>query len=207
MTENEALAAATRSVVTVGAGRGFVIEAGADKLVITAAHCLPHFPPAHAASYLEKRTYPKLLGTLDGGEPEVWAECLFADPIGDIAVLGPPDSQELFAKHDAYEALIENTPALPVSEAVAESEAWLLSLAGSWGRCLVRHHENGPLWIEDAADGIHGGMSGSPILAGDGSAIGIVSVAGAVGDNVPTGGGPNPSLMGNLPNWLVQQLG
>jgi hypothetical protein len=30
------------------------------------------------------------------------AECLFADPIGDIAVLGPPDDQEFSEKHDGY---------------------------------------------------------------------------------------------------------
>jgi hypothetical protein len=31
-----------------------------------------------------------LLGPL-GGKPTVWVECLFADHIFDLAVLGPPD--------------------------------------------------------------------------------------------------------------------
>jgi hypothetical protein len=29
----------------------------------------------------------------------VWAECLFVDPIADLAVLGAPDSQELHDKN------------------------------------------------------------------------------------------------------------
>jgi len=35
-------------VITVGQGRGFVVEGVGERLVITAAHCLP-FPPAGPA--------------------------------------------------------------------------------------------------------------------------------------------------------------
>jgi hypothetical protein len=31
-----------------------------------------------------------------GAEPHVWAECLFVDPVADLAVLGPVDGQELY---------------------------------------------------------------------------------------------------------------
>jgi hypothetical protein len=84
------------SIIRVGKGRGFVVEDAerfarfgfrGDCLVVTAAHCLPFFPPCHSCSYLHERTYKALLGPL-GQKPTVWAECLFADPIGDIAVLG-----------------------------------------------------------------------------------------------------------------------
>jgi hypothetical protein len=51
-------------------------------------------------------------------------------------------------------------------------------------------HRWRPLWITNAGQGIGGGMSGSPILAEDGSAIGVVSVGG----ELHTGGGPNPRL-------------
>ncbi len=81
------------AVITVGDGRGFVVEGkDGERLVITAAHCLSRFPPCHAASYLHERTYQSLLGKI-GSPRSVWAECLFADPIGDIAVLGAPDYQ------------------------------------------------------------------------------------------------------------------
>lgn len=57
-----------RAVIRVGDGRGFIVEHGHDRLVITAAHCLPEFPPCHGASFLEERTYGNLLGLL-GAEP------------------------------------------------------------------------------------------------------------------------------------------
>jgi hypothetical protein len=96
----------TRGVVRVGDGRGFVARCQSyqgleDLIVITAAHCLPHFPPCHPAMYLEEKTYQRLLGPL-GSEPMVWAECLFADPIADIAVLGSPDDQDLYDKAEFY---------------------------------------------------------------------------------------------------------
>lgn len=96
------------SIVTVGDGRGFVVEASIVQLmhdfktrewrslkrsqsyIITAAHCLPHLPPCHGASYVQERTYPNLVGPL-GEAPTVAVECLFVNPVADIAVLGKPD--------------------------------------------------------------------------------------------------------------------
>jgi hypothetical protein len=53
-------ARASSAVITVGDGRGFVI----GEYVITAAHCLPWFPPCLSISYPEERTYPNLLALL-----------------------------------------------------------------------------------------------------------------------------------------------
>ena len=103
---------AQRAVITVGEGRGFVVEGGRQRLVITAAHCLSHFPPCAAFSQLEERTYQDLLGPL-GEPPKVWAECLFADPIGDIAVLGSPDSQALSEQSEGLSGL--STPRLTIN--------------------------------------------------------------------------------------------
>src|SRR5215813_7310413 len=94
----------TNAIIRVGDGRGFVVEGEHDRFVITAAHCLPFFPPCHGASYLHERTYRALLGPL-AQAPRVWAECLFADPIADIAVLRSPDGQELSDEADAFEEL------------------------------------------------------------------------------------------------------
>jgi hypothetical protein len=68
---------------------------------------------------------------------------------------------------------------------------------------MVRH-VGGPLWLYDAKDGIHAGMSGSPVLVGDGSAIGVVCVAGGVDLSLYTEGGPNPRLVTNLPGWCLR---
>jgi hypothetical protein len=58
----------------------------------------------------------------------------------------------------------------------------------------------GPLWITDAAAGIKGGMSGSPIITEDG-AIGVVSISGGGADyDRYTEGGPNPHLAYHLPS-------
>jgi hypothetical protein len=122
---------AENAVVTVGEARGFVVEGEHSRFVITASHCLPHLPPVAAArAGPEQRTYVELLATL-GNQPAVWAECLFVDPVSDLAVLGRPDGQALFDAAEAYESLMGASTALPVAE-VQEDEAalaWLLSLA------------------------------------------------------------------------------
>jgi hypothetical protein len=89
---------AKRAVVTVGTGRGFVVKfqrrKAVDRVVITAAHCLPSFPACMSFSHPEERKYENLIGPL-GEKPSICAECLFVDPIGDIAVLGSPDTQDM----------------------------------------------------------------------------------------------------------------
>ena len=94
-------------VITVGHGRGFVVEGAGERLVITAAHCLPSLPPALPSFGLEARTYGPLLA-LRGEEPCVWAVCRFVDPIADIAVLGSPDNPHA----DDYKALMGTATAL-----------------------------------------------------------------------------------------------
>jgi hypothetical protein len=152
---------AKRAVVTVGEGRGFVVEGERNRFVVTAAHCLPFFPPCITASYTEERTYKTLLGPL-GKKPSVWTECLFADPIGDIAVLGPPDNQELANEYILYDELMEMAEPLEIADPPKKCPAWLLSLNGQWFRCTVQHN-NGTLWISETAEAIIGGMSGSPL--------------------------------------------
>jgi hypothetical protein len=142
--------------------------------------------------------------------PEL-ATCLFADPIADIAVLGAPDSQDLPEEADEYESLLEKVPVvLSISEAPRLGRGWLLSLDRKWFDCKV-HHVGGPLWVTAAHHGIRGGMSGSPILSDDGSAVGIVVAGGGTelddDEDAPTEGGPDPWLVGNLPGWLLREIG
>ncbi len=179
-----------RAVIKVGDARGFIVEGERERLVLTAAHCLPKFPPCMSVSHLEERTYKKLLGPL-GGDASVWAECLFVDPIGDIAVLGRPDSQALHHEAEAYEEMTDAGLSLPMApETPEESDVWLLSLDGKWFQDEATH-SGGPLWLRDAW--VSEGMSGSPILNHDGAAIGVVV----------TTEGPHPRLGFNLPAWLA----
>lgn len=165
---------AKSAVVSVGDGRGFVVNGRKhlngppDRLVVTAAHCLPSLPPCHGASYSAERTYKALLAAL-GRKPAVFAECLFADPISDIAVLGSPGDLELSDQADAYEALMESVTPRPIADAPEQGQGWLLSLDGTWFRCSVAYNKrlDGPLVISNTEQPIVFGMSGSPVLSSD----------------------------------------
>ena len=193
----------SNAVLKVGDGCGFVVETTRGRLVITAAHCLPHFPPCASGSYLKERTFENLLSEI-GGQPGVWAECLFVDPISDLAVLGPPDNQALSRQAQAYEQLTELLSPMPIADAKSSQRAWLRDLDGRWHPCTADHN-GGALWVSDAKNGIRGGMSGSPILSDDG-AIGVVCVGGGTNIEVQTEGGPNPSLTHHLPAGLLRDL-
>jgi hypothetical protein len=51
-----------------------------------------------------------------GEQLSVSCECLFIDPIADIAVLGSPDNQALGDQAEAYEALVEAATPLTIAE-------------------------------------------------------------------------------------------
>jgi hypothetical protein len=182
------------AVLSVGDGRGFCVKAQGERIVVTAAHCLPSFPPCH----LQERTYPKLLAPL-GSEPTVWAECLFADPIADIAVLGSPDSQGLFEQAENYEALVESVTPLKIADCPPEKgRAWLLSLDKKWVECAVEVINDGSILIWDEAQSIAGGMSGSPIISDSGAAIGGVCLGGSRSPS------ENPRLVRDLPSRFLR---
>lgn len=200
------------TVVQVGGGRGFVIEAGTDRYVVTAAHCLTELPEAFGAAggYAEERTYRNFIGRL-GTSPGVAAECVFVDPIADLAVFGEPDHEFDADQTLAYRQLVDRADAfslgtLPGDDPttsgapIATSEAMMLSLDDEWFNCrIVNINASRIIWIEEPAQPIRPGMSGSPIILRDGSAVGVVCVS---GDTI---GGPNPLLSDGLPAWLVRE--
>ena len=118
----------------------------APSYVVTAAHCVwAEAPPPIAARDRWEVTYQNLIASL-GGERQVTAECVFYDPIADIAVLGAPDNQELGAEALAYEELTEQATPFPTGKLTfprqelfrkASSEARMLSLDGEWFNCRV----------------------------------------------------------------------
>jgi Trypsin-like peptidase domain len=214
-----------RSVVRVGDGRGFVVETEQDdRLIISAGHCLPNLPPSHGASDISERTYAKLVGPL-GAEPTVWVECVFVNPVDDLAVLASPDNQALWEEAEQYDALLAGTQPISIGSLTfdrervsrlghsfpappkAQSGAYMLSLEGEWISCRVTSRGRA-LWLDDATQPIQAGMSGSPVISPDGAAIGVVCTsASTTEDHRGMGGGPNPELAAQLPGWLLRALG
>ena len=134
-----------------------------------------------------------------GRKPTVSAECMFVDPVSDLAVLGPPDNQDLSEECDAYEAFVEQLAAFstadilptPLSHEMPEGEiGWVFSLAGKWQQCRMSQ-VGGPLWLSGAS--IDAGMSGSPILSANGRAVGVI-----VSNHA------QPRLWHGLPSWIFR---
>jgi hypothetical protein len=112
-----------------------------------------------------------VLGPL-GQKPRVLAECLFVDPIADIAVLSAPDAQEFYEEREAWSALVDGVDALQIGDMSEQPTVWLLHLDGTWQKAQAKHTRG--IWLTDAAGTCEDGMSGSPILRDDGdeSAVG-----------------------------------
>jgi S1-C subfamily serine protease len=212
---------AKRAVIQAGAGRGFIVSAGDyHRYVITAAHCLPHYPEPHLANGATELSYENILGALAARERTVWAELVEFNAASDFAVLGEPDGQVLWDEYHQYQAFTgsmlaaenqravraaitigQSPPAYPPYEWTVENEtpAWLLSPDGEWQRCTVQN--NGRfLVVRQGSQLIKSGMSGSPIVNDNGAAIGSVSTSGGDDFNM------NPSLTDCLPQWLLREL-
>jgi hypothetical protein len=151
----------------------------------------------------------------------------FYNRINDLAVFGEPDSQVLGREADAYRTLTENATPFTIGRLRfhrlrrrsqdgtvislprrAVSAALMLSLDGEWFKCRITSRGR-VLWIEDAAQPVQPGMSGSPIILPDGSAVGVVCVGtdeGLEGGPAPLSfDGPDPLLFDCLPAWLVRE--
>ncbi len=192
------ISALTEAIVTVGdGGRGFLIAFRRETAIITAAHCLPHLPPAHGGSYTEERTYANLVGPI-GAAPSVWVECLFVNPIVDLAVLVAPDRQELSDQDDAYEQFVEGRPTIALARASQDAEAgWLYGKTKLWEPCSVSSVRSRLIRVENTVfTAMAPGTSGSPILTAEGRAVGVVTL----------GREGNPELASDLPAWLVAEL-
>jgi hypothetical protein len=60
----------------------------------------------------------------------VWAECVFADPIADLAVLSAPDGHQLCEQADAFKELVTIRPALKIADAPAHGRELITPSAG-----------------------------------------------------------------------------
>ena len=65
-----------------------------------------------------------MLGPL-GAAPTVACECLFINPIADVAVVGVPDTQTLSDEADAYRTLLEYATPFRITEAPSPTAFFL----------------------------------------------------------------------------------
>lgn len=219
-TAHRSLPHKANSVITVDKGRGFIIEHHTlfdfgngfkdlrRKLVVTASHCLPH-PPVMPCYLYQETTYPNLLAPL-GEEPSVWADCLFFDPVSDLAILGEPDNQELGEESDAYARLVDGRKPFTIA-APETGEGYMLALDGvSWQPTPLKVHVN--IWGTGLSTGATlAGQSGSPIVDAKGRAVALVSIGSEQvdlnsGDRTNMNAGPQPILTNALPAWLLKTM-
>jgi hypothetical protein len=185
-------------MIAVGNGRGFVVNSRLDRLVITAGHCLPSLPSCNSAPSL---TYSALLGPV-GVKSTVPAFCHFVDPVSGIAVLGSPGIE--WPDRAKYDELTSASTPLSIAVPPERSLVWVPSLDGRWFSHVAAHtaaYDKGTLVIYDS-DEIVSEMFGMPIVADDGSAIGIVC------DELMREWSQSfhPQLVEELPRWLLRML-
>src|SRR6516225_5795464 len=168
----------TSAVLKLGHGRGFVVSYGEDEReIITAAHCLQTdkagqflLPPTPKMSDHEERIYPFLLARIGGAEAIVEAQCLFVDPIANIAALGPP-GEEGSDRFNAYQKVVNDARTLVIIDAPDRGPARILALEGRWVEIVVERR--GYTLVAQPREFFAPGVSGSPIVSAGGNAIGV----------------------------------
>src|SRR5207247_2912345 len=97
--------------------------------------------------------------------------------------------------------------ALRIRKPARKGTAWLLALDGRWVSVSYTTGLDGVGIGIEATQEIKPGMSGSPILAEGGAAIGLISADASTIDSnglsKPERSGPQPTLMHHLPGWLL----
>ncbi|MGA8306985.1 MAG: hypothetical protein WB723_15015 [Candidatus Acidiferrales bacterium] len=119
-----------------------------------------------------------------------------------------PDNEGFGDEADSHSSLTDSASFLRIGNAKS-GRGWVLDLDGRWISMTLEVSntvDGSSLWIDSAEPG----MSGSPILINDGTAVGIVAVGAetvsANGEIRAEQSGPQPVLMRNLPGWLITPL-
>jgi hypothetical protein len=154
-------------IIRVGRGCGFVVEISGKRLVLSAAHCLPVF-----RKYKDLALCTELIGPL-GEIPTVAGKCLSIDVINDLAVIGPPS----YPHCAAFDRMVLSANPFAIA-AAKEGRGWVMTLDGRWEAICIDRVVGLSLQILLQREINLAGMSGSPIVNEDGSAVGLVACQG-----------------------------
>jgi Trypsin-like peptidase domain len=194
------VAEATVRIEKVG-GQGVLVPGG---FILTAAHCIEWDGSGGMAlgDYYIETVKTKRGDILRVGP---WA----ADPVSDMAVLGPLDDQAFGEDCAAFEEWTEATAAVPVTDVILNAgdslPVEILSHDRGWiGGTVTRYGlggtpRSGCVCLETTKE-INGGTSGGPVVDSAGKLVGVVS-------NVSEGGrfgfnGAIPIANLALPRWV-----
>ncbi|MGJ5096742.1 hypothetical protein ACQR18_32010 [Bradyrhizobium oligotrophicum] len=171
-----------KAIVRVGKGRGFMIGGG----IVTTINWLsnpPEFKYPRFETIEQQNAQPpseaRIVGRLDG-TLTADADCVFADPISSVAILGGYSEEFRRIEHWEYRLPV-HAPLRPTFAGHgAVQDAWFLSIDEKWVKCRVRTNYDDLRFVGDDPDEwggepeIAGNLSGSPIIDEDGGAIGII---------------------------------
>src|SRR5262249_61134418 len=130
----------------------------------------PH--PLHGVT--GDQDYANLRGPFGRESLGVWAQCVFADPVAGLAVLGPSiaanSSHEAIRKRELFQVMVEDADALRFADPARPHEevpAYVRRLDGEW-RSVTVTALNIPRISVDPSNIIEPAMAGSPILSAAG---------------------------------------
>ncbi len=128
-----------------------------------------------ALAAIEEKTYRRLLRLIGSKKRRTSVECLFVDPLSDIAVLGSPDNETFSEESTRYEKLVESVKPVSIGDTVKEGERlWMLGLDGKFKSATCLGFSGSRLWLRGAD--VKPGISGSPILNEKGLAVGVCNL-------------------------------
>ncbi len=181
-----------------GQGQGVLVEGG---FVFTAAHCVNFTDTGGMA--LGDHCLHRVV-TSDGSQLAL--SLLAVEPISDLAVLGPPDSQTFEDEYDEFERVYDQTPSLSLD--VREHEVKMLfdihifTHKKTWldGKAMLTW-PGAKLISVNTNELIEGGTSGGPIVNEHGELVAVVSHSCNL-----AGGDTQPYLCRALPVWTLSQI-